>query len=221
MENEYRTAESTELFFGIPVEDVEHMITCLDGKKKIYHAAQTVWRAGEKITQVGIILSGKVYLESCDFWGNKSIITEYVSGNSFGEAYALAKNDCQVFDAVAKEDSEILFLDIARLTSPCQKACSGHKLLIENLLSTVATKARELSDKMNHICKRTTREKLISYLSGEARKQRSPIIHIPFNRQELADYLSVERCAMSKELHKMKRDGLIDFNGSEFVLKMN
>lgn len=211
---------NTELFSDIPREKVKSMFVCLDSSQKSFSAGQTVWEAGKRVTQVGIILSGKLYTESCDVWGNKSIITEYVAGSSFGEAYALAKNDAPVFDVVAKEDTDVVFLDIKRMSTPCSKGCAEHTLLIQNLLSSVASKSRELEFKINHICKRTTRDKLLSYLSGQAKKHGSLTFSIPFNRHELADYLCVERCAMSKELHRMKRDGLVDFTGSKFELRL-
>ena len=213
--------KNSELFADIPCEKINSMLECFGASERSFAAEEAVLYAGVKVTQIGIVLSGKVYMESCDFWGNKSIITEYKPGASFGEAYALAKNDLPVFDFVAKENTSIVFIDISRLSLPCSKGCAEHKKLVENLLSAVAAKTRELELKMNPICKRTTRDKLISYLSGEARKQDCANIQIPFNRQELADYLSVERCAMSKELHKMKRDGLIDFEGNEFILKLS
>lgn len=210
----------TQLFSDISKEKIKSMLTCLDCIKREFSAGETVWHAGEKVAQIGIVLYGRVYTESCDVWGNTSIISEYKEGSSFGEAYALAKNDLPVFDVVAKEKTGIVFIDIKKIITPCSNNCNEHKLMVENLLSTVATKARELELKMNHICSRTTRDKLLSYLSGESRKHGALTFTIPFNRQELADYLSVERCAMSKELHKMKRDGLVDFSGREFVLKL-
>ncbi len=221
MEERTRVIGTCELFYGIDEERIRQMMDCLNCTKRKFSAGETVWRSGLRVTQVAIVISGRIHLESCDFWGNKSIITECIAGSSFGAPYALAKKDLLVFDVVAKENSEILFVDIESIKSPCSKNCTAHKQLIENLLSLVATKARDLELKISHICNRTTRDKLISYLSSEARKQGSSYIRIPFNRQELADYLSVERCAMSKQLHQMRRDGLIDFAGNDFVLKIN
>lgn len=221
MDERVKVVAGCELFYGIDENKIKQMMSCLHSVRKKYKAGETVWRAGNRVTQVAIVLSGRIHLESCDFWGNKSIITECLAGSSFGAPYALAKNDLLVFDAVAKDASEILFIDMETVKSPCAENCASHKQLIENLLSHVASKARGLELKISHICNRTTKEKLISYLSSEARKQGSSYIRIPFNRQELADYLSVERCAMSKQLHQMRRDGLIDFAGNDFVLKIN
>ena len=221
MDERVKVVAGCELFYGIDEEKISRMMSCLRSTRKKYESGETVWRAGSRVTQLAIVLSGRIHLESCDFWGNKSIITECLSGSSFGAPYALAKNELLVFDVVAKDASEILFIDMENVKSPCAENCSAHKQLIENLLSHVASKARGLELKISHICNRTTRDKLISYLSSEARKQNSSYIRIPFNRQELADYLSVERCAMSKQLHQMRRDGLIDFAGNDFVLKIN
>ncbi len=219
MKNICEVLAKTQLFSEIPSDKIKSMTECLACVKKRFKAGETIWTAGQKVSQVGIVIRGRVYSVSCDFWGNTSIISEYASGTSFGEAYALSKNDLPVFDVVAKEDTDVVFIEIQRILTPCCNNCPEHRYLIENLLSTVAEKARELETKINHICARTTRDKLLSYLSSESRRCACANFTIPFNRQELADYLSVERCAMSKELHKMKRDGLVDFSGRNFVLK--
>ena len=120
----------------------------------------------------------------------------------------------------AKENSEILVFDMRRLSMPCIKDCNNHRLLTDNLLCTMATKHCELNNKITHLSRRSTREKLISYLSEQQNIQKSTIFTIPFNRQELADFLSVERSAMTKELTRMKNDGIIDFDGRTFKLKI-
>ncbi len=211
----------TQLFAEIPPEKLKTMQECMHFTYKSFGAGETIWNAGQKISQIGIVMQGRVYAVSGDFWGNTSIITEYAPGASFGEAYALTKDELPVFDVVAKEDTDIIFVDIKCILTPCSNNCQAHRVLIENLLSTVAKKTRELESKISHICNRTTRDKLLSYLSSQSRRCNSLRFKIPFNRQELADYLSVERCAMSKELHRMKRDGLVDFSGSMFELKLN
>ncbi len=210
---------NTELFCGIPQYKILSMFKCLGCTKRDYSAGETVMRAYQRVQHIGIVVTGRVHACISDFWGNSSIISEYTAGESFGEAYALAKDDFPVYDVVAKVDSTIMFVDINKILSPCENNCHEHRKLIENLLTAVATKSRSLETKMSHICCRTTRDKLLSYLSAEARKHAKNSFVIPFNRQELADYLSVERCAMSKELQRMKRDGLIDFSKSRFELK--
>ena len=219
MSNYLDTVKNCELFYGIPDSELPHLLGCLSADKKSFAKGDIVCLAGSKANSAGIVLSGRIYLESNDFWGNSSIVSEFTAGRSYGENYAFAQNPNIPFNIVAKENSEILVFDIKRFTEPCIKDCEFHKILMANLVSSIATKSCELSNKISHLSKRTTREKLISYLSEQSLLQNKSIITIPFNRQELADYLSVERTAMTKELTKMKNDGLIDFDGRVFKLK--
>lgn len=218
--NDYlKSVARSELFYGIDEVKIDNMILCLAGFEKTYAEDEIIWYEGKNTTNVGIVLYGRVHMENCDFWGNKTIIMELEAGSCFGVDSAFSKEHNHIFDVVAKEETKVLFFDANRLKTPCEKGCFSHKRVIENLLSIVATTASELSIKMNHMCKRTTRDKLLSYLSWEANRQATDTFKIPFNRNELADYLSVERCAMSKELHKMKREGLVEFSGNNFKLR--
>lgn len=208
--------KKTELFHGISDTDIKQMLVCFDGKKRTFTAGQMIFNAGDKISQMGIVLSGRVYMESNDVTGNKSIIRELVVGDILGDLYALSRDGRLIFDAVAHEESEMLFVNVEKVMTPCAKACKRHLTTMKNLLTELAGKACNLDRKLCHMSMRTTREKLMSYLSEEARRQHSACVKIPFNRQELADYLCVERSAMSKELRRMKDDGLISFEGSVF-----
>lgn len=209
-----------ELFDGIDDGVLTDVLSCLNAEVKSFRKGDTVCRTGEFINSAGVVLKGRIYLESNDFLGNKSIVTEFTPGRCFGESYAFAKNLTMPFNIVAKENSDILVFDMRRLAAPCVKECMNHRLLTDNLLCSMAAKHCELNNKITHLSRRTTREKLISYLSEQANLQKTIIFTIPFNRQELADYLSVERSAMSKELARMKNDGLIDYDGRTFKLKI-
>lgn len=209
-----------ELFAGIPEDELTSVLHCLNAEVKSFKKGDTICSAGEFANSAGVVLSGRIYLESNDFLGNKSIVTEFVPGRCYGENYAFARNTDMPFNIVAKENSEILVFDMRRLSMPCIKDCNNHRLLTDNLLCTMATKHCELNNKITHLSRRSTREKLISYLSEQQNVQKSTLFTIPFNRQELADYLSVERSAMTKELTRMKNDGIIDFDGRTFKLKM-
>lgn len=211
--------KKSELFFGISEKDIEQMLICFNAVIKKYDSGNIIFNAGDKIKQMGIVISGRVYMESNDITGNKSIIRELVSGDILGELYALSKDGRLIFDAVAHEEAEVLFLDVEKVMVPCEKVCCRHLNTIKNLLTELAGKACSLDRKLCHMSMRTTREKLLSYLAEESRRQNSICVKIPFNRQELADYLCVERSAMSKELHRMKKEGVIDFEGNVFSIK--
>lgn len=220
MRNYLPHVRNSKLFYNMAEEEILQLLTCLDSHVKHYHAGDTLWRAGERVHQVGVVLTGRIHVEDYDFIGNKSLVAEYAQGQSFGEEHALSHERPLPFDVVAQEDATILFFSIQKVSAPCSINCMGHHKLIENLLSSVATHAYDLEMKVSHISKRTTREKLISYLSEQARLQHSAVVTIPFNRQELADFLAVERSAMSKELAKMKKEGLLDYKHNTFILKL-
>ncbi len=209
-----------ELFSGMEENEIVRFLKCSKAKVVKYDKSEIICLAGNSANSAGVVLSGRIYLESNDFLGNKSIVSEFTAGRCFGENYAFAPTNELPFNIVAKEKSEILFFDIHRLINPCEKNCSCHIKLTKNLLSSLAEKHCEMNEKITHLTKRSTREKLTSYLSEQSKKQKSATVTIPFNRQELADYLSVERSAMSKELSRMKNDGIIDFKGNEFKLKI-
>lgn len=209
-----------ELFAGMSEADLERFLKCSKARVVPFEKGEAICLAGNNSNSAGVVLKGRIYLESNDFLGNKSIVSEFTPGRCFGENYAFSPISELPFNIVAKENSEILLFDIHRLVSPCEKNCSCHQRLTQNLLCAMAEKHCEMNEKISHLTKRSTREKLISYLSEQSKKQKSATVTVPFNRQELADYLAVERSAMSKELSRMKSDGIIDYKGNVFKLEI-
>lgn len=208
----------TKLFAGIEEAEILSMLSCLQAKKRTYKKGEYVLRAGEKLSYITVLAEGLLHIVSDDYWGNRSIINMVSAGEMFGEAYAAPDSGALLNDVVAMEDSTVLFFDIGRILTVCSSACKFHSLVVKNLVYAISEKNRKLVGKLGHIQKRTTREKLMSYLSEEAKKQRSPSFAIPFNRQQLADFLSVDRSAMSAELCKMRDEGLIIFEKNRFTL---
>ena len=194
------------------------MLGCLSAKVKQYKKGGTIYCAGENISSVAMLLEGSVHIQKEDFWGNLSILDAVSPGGLFGEVFACLENEPMAYNAEAVKDCAVLHLDIQRVLTTCTNACKFHARLIRNLLSEISDKNRMLTQKMMHISQRTTREKLLSYLSEQSLKCGSPSFDIPFNRQQLADYLSVDRSAMSSELGKMKNEGILDFDKNHFVL---
>ena len=162
--------------------------------------------------------SRPVRLETEDSRGNRSILASFGPGQSFAEVYACEPDLAFDINVVAAEDATVLFLDIGRVTTMCPSSCAFHARLIRNLLGIVAKRTHALTRKIEHTTKRTTRAKLLSYLSDQAEAAHASRFVIPFDRQELADYLSVDRSAMCAELSRMKRDGLIDYNRNQFEI---
>ena len=167
---------------------------------------------------MGIVLSGKVHIVREDYYGNRNIVAIVSTGEMFGEVFACAGTDLMPVSVFAEEISEIMFIDLRSITTTCGQGCEFHGVIIRNLLRIVSEKNLILNRKIDFLSKRSTREKLLSYLSAQAKRTGSAEFSIPFNRQELADFLCVDRSAMSAELSKMSRDGLIRYEKSRFRL---
>jgi len=210
--------QNTKLFSGVKTADLVAILDCLQASKQNYSKDSYIFREGEQLRHITILVRGCVHIQRDDYWGNRSIINVITPGEMFGEAYIGPESGTILNDVIAVEDSTVMFFDFEKLLTTCSTACRFHKQVIQNLFYAVSEKNRRLVQKLGHMSKRTTREKLISYLSEEAKKQNSGSITIPFNRQQLADFLSVDRSAMSNELCKMRDDGMITFEKNKFRL---
>lgn len=210
--------KGTKLFSGVGEEDIEAMLGCLQANHRSFKKGDYILREGERIDRIMILAKGKLLVQQDDFWGNRSIVQMIRPGEMFGEAYVSPESGVLINDVVAEAESEVLFFDVKRILTVCPSACRFHSTVIQNLFYAISEKNRKLVQKIGHMSKRTTRAKLLSYLSEEAKKQNSTNIMIPFNRQQLADFLSVDRSAMSNELCKMRDEGLLVFEKNEFTL---
>lgn len=208
----------TQLFAGISPEEIENILSCLCAQLRTYKKGAYVFRQGEHLSHLAVLLEGELHIQRDDYWGNRTIISHISAGEMFAEAYIAPESGALFNDAVTALDSTVIFLDIKRILTPCSSACRFHTVLMQNLFFAISEKNRRLVQKLGHISKRTTREKLISYLSEEAKRQNSATFVIPFNRQQLADFLAVDRSAMSNELCKMRDEGLLTFEKSAFKL---
>jgi len=205
------------LFQQINAENIEHLLTCLKARKSDFPKDYTIIGEGEYTEEMGIILCGSANIVRHDFWGNRTVVANLGSADSFAETVACTQLPSEV-SVITCEPASVLFLNIHQVITTCQKGCVFHQGLIENMVRLLSQKNLELMKKMNHITKRSTREKLLSYLSEEAKKRNNRTFTIPFDRQQLADYLCVERSAMSSELSKMRTEGLLEYQKSTFTL---
>lgn len=210
--------KNTQLFAGVGEEEIETMLNCLGAALHEYKKGEYVFRAGEHIHNLTVLVKGNLHIQKDDYWGNRAILGSVAVGEMFGEAYVSPDSGTLLNDVVAVEDSSVMFFDIHRILSVCPSACKFHSLTVKNLFFAISEKNRKLVAKLGHISNRTTREKLLSYLSDEAKRNKSASFSIPFNRQQLADFLSVDRSAMSNELGKMRNEGLIQFHKNHFIL---
>ena len=218
MEKYLKVVEQSKLFKGIGEQEAVSMLSCLGAYQRSYQKGDCVFRKGERITAVALLLDGAVHIRKEDYWGNLSILNEISAGEGFGETYACLEVGEMLNNAVAVKNSQVLFLDVKRVLTTCSSACQFHGKLIQNLLSVLALKNKMLTQKLEHMSQRTTREKLLSYLSEQSLREGRPSFDIPFNRQQLADFLSVDRSAMSNELCRMRDEGILEFERNHFVL---
>ncbi len=208
----------TKLFTGVADEEMGAMLSCLDARLHTYKKGEYVFRQGEHLNCITVLVCGELHIQRDDYWGNRAIVNRIAVGDMFGEAYIAPESGALLNDVVAIEDSTVIFFDVRRIITVCSSACRFHSMVVQNLFFAIAEKNRALVQKLGHISKRTTKEKLISYLSEEAKKHNSASFTIPFNRQQLADFLSVDRSAMSNELCKMRDEGLLEFEKNQFKL---
>ena len=208
----------TQLFSGVSDEEISAMLNCLQAKLVSYKKGDYVFRQGEHIDKITVLLEGKLLIQRDDFWGNRSIVHAIGIGEMFGEAYVAPDSGAMLNDVIADEDSVVIFFDVRKIITVCPSGCKFHLKVVQNLFYAISEKNRKLMQKIGHISKRSTRAKLISYLSEESKRQNNSTFTIPFNRQQLADFLSVDRSAMSNELCKMRDEGLLLFEKNRFTL---
>lgn len=210
--------ERTRLFAGVDKKEIGVLLSCLQARRKQYAKGEYVLRQGEQIHQILLLAKGSLLIQQDDYWGNRSIVSRIGEGEIFAEAYAASGGETLPHDVAAVEESMVLFLDLNRIFAVCLPACRFHRLVLENLFFAISEKNRGLVQKLGYLSRRSIREKLLAYLSWEAGKKGGPSFSIPFNRQQLADYLAVDRSAMSRELCRMRDEGLIRFERNRFTL---
>ena len=208
----------TQLFSGVSDTEISAMLNCLQAKLLTFQKGDYVFREGERIDNITVLVKGKLLVQHDDFWGNRNIVNVIRVGEMFGEAYVAPESGSLLNDVIAEEDSAVIFFDVRRILTVCSTACRFHSMVIQNLFFAISEKNRKLVQKIGHMSKRSTRAKLLSYLSEEAKRQHSSHFTIPFTRQQLADFLCVDRSAMSNELCKMRDEGLLQFAKNQFIL---
>ena len=210
---------STQLFHGISESEITELLLCLGAHERNFQKGDVIFRAGSPVDKFGMVLSGSVNIVVNLYWGNSVIFGHVGKGEVFSENYAAVPGKELVCDVVACEDTRVLFLKMLSVLTTCRKGCAYHNRIIQNMLRISAQKNLNMSSRMMHTASKSLRERLLSYFSEQALEHGSAHFTIPFNRQQLADYLAVNRSAMSKELSKMQAEGLITYRKNEFLLK--
>lgn len=206
------------LFFEIEDESLLRMLNCLGARVLSLDKKYTIFAEGTKAKYIGIVLSGAVQVIQVDYYGNRSILSEIGVSGLFAEEFACSEIFSLPVSVVANEPSEIMLIDCSHILNTCKNGCGHHHQLIYNLMKGLATKTIMFHQRIEVTSKRTTREKLLSYLTLQAKQNGKPSFDIPFDRQELADYLEVERSGLSAEISKLKKEGLIDNSKNHFKL---
>lgn len=211
--------KKSKLFSGMDEDEIVSMLKCLSVTKRVFRRGESIYSAGDVITRVAMVLEGSVYIEREDYWGNNSILSDITAGELFGEVYAMLGREPATINATAASGCTVMMMDINRVFMTCETTCPYHTRLIRNLTYVIASKNRTLTSKLGYLSQRTTRGKLMAYLSDQSVRYGSSSFDIPFNRQQLADFLSVDRSAMSKELGRLKNENILDFSKNHFILK--
>ncbi len=210
---------NTVIFKGMSEAEIADALAGLNAMTKKYKKGLAILHAGSVTNRMGLVLEGSVTIENNDVWGNKTILTHVGKDHFFAETYGLLADEPLLVDVVANEDCHILFLSIGNLHRGGLKAESWSEKILGNLLAISAHKNLTLSGRSFHTAPKTIRGRVMAYLNTVAIQKGTTEFVIPFDRQQMADYLNLERTALSKELRKMKVDGLIDFHKNRFHLK--
>ncbi len=217
MSENFEKIKAAPLFSGIDENKLPELLDALDAHSRRYQKGETIMPEGEKTDSLGLVVSGNVLIVQDDFWGNRNIMARITQGGVFAESFACTGERLTV-GAEAESECEIMRLKVGNVLGACPKSCDGHSRLVGNLISELAHKNLNFNSKLGHMGKRTTREKLLSYLSAQAMKSGKDEFDIPFDRQQLADYLCVDRSAMSAQLCALRDEGILEFKKNHFVL---
>jgi len=212
----YDILKNNQLFLGMQEADISAMLQCLGSRTQTYPKDDFIFLAGQSVPAVGILLSGKAQVVKENILGDSMIIGSLKTGDLFGETFACMGQKVMPVSVVALEKCEVLLLDVSRIVHTCQSACPFHQQLILNLLQIVAEKNAALNRKMSYITHKTIRSRLQAYFFDLMEHSGSYEFTLPFNRNELADYLCIDRSAMCRELAHMKRDAILVYSGKNF-----
>lgn len=218
MEEVSHILRNCRLFQGLTDSEISTVLSCISARRQTYEKQEILFHTGDTVHQAGIVLEGELHIFREDFWGNQMILSNCQPGDLFGEVFACLPEASADVSVCAVQPSEILYLDMQHLLTACPSACVSHSRLIRNFITVLARKNRILNQKIHHLTQRSIRSKLLSYLSEQRALLGKNTFSIPYNRQQLADYLSVDRSALSAELSRLQKEGILTFYKNTFTL---
>ncbi len=208
----------SSLFQGISESDLEAMLNCLGASERKYKKNDVILLAGTKVTSVGVLVEGNAQITREDAEGNRAILSEIERADIFAEAYVAAGSVEVPVTVIATSDCRIVWLPFGRIVGTCNVACGFHRMLVQNMMRVIAGKNILMNEKMRILACKTTKEKLMTYLSDYSERVGKNKFKIPFSRNELADFLSVDRSAMSREISKLREEGYLNYHKNEFEI---
>ncbi len=218
MKKYLKILKNCPLFAQIDDDDLLRMLACLGAKVAPFDKKYTIFAEGTPAKYIGIVLSGSVQIVQVDYYGNRSILSEMCESEVFAEAFACAESKALPVTVIANEPCEVMLIDCSHILHTCSNNCGFHQQLIFNLMRDLATKTILFHQRIEITSKRSTREKLMAYLMLQSKKTGRSSFEISFDRQELADYLEVERSGLSAEISKLKKEGIINNQKNHFEL---
>lgn len=218
MKQNIKILKLSSLFQGVEENDLESMLSCLGATERKYGKNDVILLAGTKVTSVGILVEGTAQITRDDAEGNRAILSELEKADLFAEAYVAAGSLEIPVTVVATSDCRIVWIPFNKIIGFCSSACGFHRTLVQNMMRVIAVKNVLMNEKMRILSCKTTKEKLMTYLSDYSERVGKNKFKIPFSRNELADFLSVDRSAMSRELSKLRDEGYLNFHKNEFEL---
>jgi CRP-like cAMP-binding protein len=210
--------QKSPLFSEIGESELFTLLDCLGGTVREYPRGTAILREGDRPTHLGVVLVGEVRITRTDYYGNRSIVAAVKAPHVFGETFACAEVESLPVDVTADSDCTVLMIAVSRVLNPCCNGCRFHNRIIYNLMKQTASKNLLFHRKLEITSKRTTRDKIMTYLLITAKEQGSNTVTIPYDRQELADYLEVDRSGLSAEISKLRREGVLTAEKNRFTL---
>ena len=218
LEKYYNQIKNSPVFLGMSDDELKGLLECFGARIRKFEKEEMIIRQGDVISSIYLILDGEVNIEKDSYWGRRIIISRLGKNDNLALSFVGSKDVESSVDAITVKDTTVLVLRYEKCTSMCQNACTRHKVLINNLFQILSKENIELIQKIENVSQKTIRDKVLTFLSNEAQKNHSNEFDIQFNRQDLADYLNVDRSAMSFELSKLQKEGLIKYNKNHFQL---
>jgi len=206
------------LFNGISSEEIDELLSCLDVRLHTYQKGSFVFLAGQSLAAMGLLLSGQLDILQDDVWGNRRILERISVGKPFGTAFSCAQLERIPVSVMATKTSDALLFDYQKVVTTCVSACPFHTRLISNMINTLAQRNIYMMQKIESITRKSTRDKVLAFLSQQSQDHQAKSFNIPFNRQELAEYLAVDRSALSTELGRLRDEGVLRFSKNHFEL---